>query len=486
MKRFQLITIITGLLLTAPPCNAQLLDKLKNKVEKGLDNAAKKIVDGAVSTAKGVFTDPNNPNNKGGVPDNLKSSYVEGRKIEEATEDDKSTKPPFKMASGTRQVPCEDPSVIATSMSEGIFAVNRNGVYTFYTFEGTPVTDGKWVTGTSYREPLMSKHGIIMAKQGEEYGKPLYLIDRYGMTKQLPAEIKSATNFVDSLAIAVVNGKNQFIDKHCKVVYPDIHPLPARIDGVNHTVARLREGRRAFLDQATHKWGFIDKNGNIVIEPQYEEVRSFKEGFAMVKDSNGKFYFINADGKQAFEPEWPENIYMNSVSDFDSGICAVNVGMMDDARFTYYYNALGKFIGKAPGGSAFHKGKAYCHDKNPDAENDSYKEPPYKTYYLSTEIKKQGAVANLDIFIPEVNAESPVPWYDAQDVAHISERNTIGDLGNPEYFYDYSLGKFSACGYAHFEMQMPDGMTYYKGFVNTSGHVVIIYSVQTTQNTSLD
>ncbi len=486
MNKNTLIAIVLALLFATPSCNAQLLKNLKKGAEKALDNAAKKIVDGAVGTAKYIFTDPNNPDNKGGVPDNLKSINVEGREIEVKETEDKSTKPPFKMASGTRQVPCEDPSVVATSMSEGIFAVNRNGVYTFYTFEGTPVTDGKWLTGTSsYREPLMSKHGIIMAKQGEEYGKPLYLIDRYGKTTQLPAEIKSSTNFVDSLAIAVVNGKNQFIDKHCKVVYPDIHPLPARIDGVNHTVARLREGRRAFLDQATHKWGFIDKNGNIVIKPQYQEVRSFKEGFAMVKDENGRFYFINDEGQQAFEPEWPENVYMNSVSDFDSGICAVDVGYMDDARFTYYYNALGKFIGKAPGGSAFHQGQAYCHDKNPDAENDPYKEPPYKTYYLSKEIKKQGAVANLDIFIPEVNTEKPVPWYDAKDVAHISDRNTIGDLGNPEYFYDYSLGKYSKCGYAHFEMQMPDG-TYYKGFVDTSGKVAIIYSVHTPQSTSLD
>ncbi len=485
MKNKKYIVAVLALLLAAPACNAQLLKGVGKKIGQGLDKVAEKIVDGAVDTAKGVFTDPNNPNNKGGVPDNLESSYVEGRKIEEEKVVDNSTRLPFRLPSPARQVPCETPGVIATSMSEGIFAVNHNGVYTFYTFDGISVTHDKWVSGNSAREPLMSPHGVIMAKVGEEYGKPLYLIDRYGGTKQLPAGITSATNFVDGLAIATVNGKQQFIDKNCKVVFPDIHPLPGRIDSMNYTVARLKDHRRAFLDQQTYKWGFMDKNGKVVIAPQFQEVRSFREGLALVKDANGKVYFINQDGKKAFDPKWKEGIYMNSISDFDSGICAVNVGWENDDNYTYYYDALGDCLGAARRGSAFYKGKAYCCEANSAAETDP-KEPPYKIHQLSTGIKPLGEIDKGDYFIPEVNSEKPLPYYDAKGVAHISDRNTIGELGNPEYFYDYSLGKYSHCGYAHFEMQMPDGTTYYKGFVDTSGTIAIIYSVQKTESFSLD
>lgn len=62
------------------------------------------------------------------------------------------------------------------------------------------------------------------------------------------------------------------------------------------------------------KWGFIDKDGNIVIEPQYEAARSFSNGFAAVQYA-GKWGFIDQEGKMVIEPTF------DNAKDFNSNGC---------------------------------------------------------------------------------------------------------------------------------------------------------------------
>ena len=50
------------------------------------------------------------------------------------------------------------------------------------------------------------------------------------------------------------------------------------------------------------KWGFVDKNGNIVIEPMYDDADSFNQGFAPVKDGN-VWSFITSDGTKVVDTE---------------------------------------------------------------------------------------------------------------------------------------------------------------------------------------
>lgn len=51
------------------------------------------------------------------------------------------------------------------------------------------------------------------------------------------------------------------------------------------------------------KWGFIDKNGNVCIEAQYEDARSFSNGFAAVK-TDGLWGFIDLDGEMVIAPRF--------------------------------------------------------------------------------------------------------------------------------------------------------------------------------------
>lgn len=59
------------------------------------------------------------------------------------------------------------------------------------------------------------------------------------------------------------------------------------------------------------KWGFVDKEGKVIISPQYEEARSFSYGYAAVK-KDGKWGFIDTSGKICIEPQFQDAMDMNS------------------------------------------------------------------------------------------------------------------------------------------------------------------------------
>ncbi|EAH9640326.1 WG repeat-containing protein, partial [Campylobacter coli] len=49
------------------------------------------------------------------------------------------------------------------------------------------------------------------------------------------------------------------------------------------------------------KYGFIDKNGEFVIKPNFDDAWYFREGLAKV-GLNGKYGFIDKSGKIVIEP----------------------------------------------------------------------------------------------------------------------------------------------------------------------------------------
>ena len=64
--------------------------------------------------------------------------------------------------------------------------------------------------------------------------------------------------------------------------------------------------------QKDGKWGFIDADGKEVIEPQYEDARSFSNGYAAVQ-KDGKWGFINQDNEMVIEPEFDDARSFNSL-----------------------------------------------------------------------------------------------------------------------------------------------------------------------------
>ncbi len=58
------------------------------------------------------------------------------------------------------------------------------------------------------------------------------------------------------------------------------------------------------------KWGFVDLRGKEILQPKYEEAKSFSCGLAGVKQ-NGEWGFIDSDGNMAIDPQFQGVDYFN-------------------------------------------------------------------------------------------------------------------------------------------------------------------------------
>ena len=52
------------------------------------------------------------------------------------------------------------------------------------------------------------------------------------------------------------------------------------------------------------KWGYIDKSGDFVINPQYMQAEYFNDGLALVQDADGEFGYINEQGSYVISPRY--------------------------------------------------------------------------------------------------------------------------------------------------------------------------------------
>ena len=59
----------------------------------------------------------------------------------------------------------------------------------------------------------------------------------------------------------------------------------------------------ACVQDANHKWGFIDKTGKVVIPCQWKYANDFREGMATVEDNN-KWGLIDKTGKVISPCQW--------------------------------------------------------------------------------------------------------------------------------------------------------------------------------------
>ena len=80
---------------------------------------------------------------------------------------------------------------------------------------------------------------------------------------------------------------------------------------------------KSSLNNGTYEGGYIDSQGNLVIDFQYEYACCFNEGMGRVniksnKSSQGQWGFINKQGEVLIKPTF------KSISDFIEGYAQVN------------------------------------------------------------------------------------------------------------------------------------------------------------------
>ena len=92
------------------------------------------------------------------------------------------------------------------------------------------------------------------------------------------------------------------------------------------------------------KWGYIDRTGKVIIDPQFDAARDFSEGLAWV-GKGGKYFFINGAGKIVIDShEKLGNPIYDFVSDFTKGgIACVKVND-DFGNDVGYIDKIGRLV----------------------------------------------------------------------------------------------------------------------------------------------
>jgi hypothetical protein len=104
--------------------------------------------------------------------------------------------------------------------------------------------------------------------------------------------------------------------------------------------------------------GFMNRQGEVVIEPIYEMVNEFSEGLAAVRGDR-KWGFIDAKGKMVIAPQFDE------IRDFSEGLATVRIGKRSgfiNKKGAWAFEATAQFLIETHS-SIFREGLAKVHIK---------------------------------------------------------------------------------------------------------------------------
>ena len=193
--------------------------------------------------------------------------------------------------------------------SDGLALVKQNKKYGYISKQGVEIIPVKYDYAADFHD------GLARVQLNKKYG----FIDRTG-TVVIPLKYDDLQNFSEGLSLASLNGKYGFIDKAGKEItsfkygsfssgiYGELAPV--ELDGRWGFINKAGKEVTAFKYQTgvyiytkdfipvriNDKWGFINTSGEEVIPCIYEDIWSFKNGVACVKN-NGKWGFIDTTGK---------------------------------------------------------------------------------------------------------------------------------------------------------------------------------------------
>lgn len=191
----------------------------------------------------------------------------------------------------------------ATPFSNGLAKVVKNGETFFITKNGRKAFDTSF-TLLGFREELSP------AKFSENWG----FVNIEGKVV-IPFKFQNANPFYENLAAVTQNNRIGYIDKLGNwAIFPRFSPMSSYSDQL--FLPNFSEGLAVFRDE--DKYGFIDKNGSIVISAIYDRAESFSEELALVK-LNGKIGYLKKDGQFAIQPTF------ESGEKFSNGLAAVRI-----------------------------------------------------------------------------------------------------------------------------------------------------------------
>ncbi|MEP6260763.1 MAG: WG repeat-containing protein [Gillisia sp.] len=173
--------------------------------------------------------------------------------------------------------------------------------------------DGKIVINPQFKNATIFRDGLALVQTSGDDPKWGYITEdgKYVIN----AQYDEATVFSEGLAWVVTeNAAPGAIDKKGEVKFTMQDAEKVRY---------FKNGLAAFSllnDEGEEKWGFVNKEGKVTINPQFSAVSNFNDGRCGVKNSDGKWGFIDNEGKIII------NYQFDDAGDFNQGKCIVETG----------------------------------------------------------------------------------------------------------------------------------------------------------------
>lgn len=232
----------------------------------------------------------------------------------------------------------------ATVFREGLALVETSGDEPKW---GFITEDGKYAINAQYKEATVFSNGLAWVVT--ENGAPT-AIDTKGEIKFTMQEAEVVRLFKDDLAaFSMVNEEGEekwgFVDKTGKVV---INPQFSAVSDFSDGKCGVRNSE--------NKWGFIDKEGKISISHQFDGISDFKNGKCVVT-SSGKDGVIDQDGKYIINPQFSgmqiDGDLFLVIQDGKYGWCDSEGKLAINPQFSAAYPFLGNDLTAVQSGKSF-------------------------------------------------------------------------------------------------------------------------------------
>ena len=216
------------------------------------------------------------------------------------------------------QVETENISVTPTNHPNYYIAVNQEDIYTVIDAQGNVLIDNnyayiEYITGDYFIVAKNGKNGIIDSTGKNIVSLKYTSIFRLNDTNLLQAEI-SQTNTIElyNLQMEKVASMDEAIVREYDVSSNNDQKyimLASNNDfkyyDVNGNLLQAKDilkNNTLYAKKINEQWGFVDSNGNLKVQNEYEMVTDFNEyGFAGIK-KDGKWGIINQEGVIIQEP----------------------------------------------------------------------------------------------------------------------------------------------------------------------------------------
>jgi hypothetical protein len=162
---------------------------------------------------------------------------------------------------------------------------------------------GKVLTGKAYSYISNYQNERALFAGTAEDGRYLYgFLNKQGK-EVIPLKYESATDFnEDKAVVRVAEGQYELIDRKGRT----LHSFSKAYVGA------LSDGLMAFQLEAAGKFGFMNENGEVVIEPSFAGAQPFKDGRAIVNTDETFFRYglIDQSGRFIIEPDYNDILFL--------------------------------------------------------------------------------------------------------------------------------------------------------------------------------